>query len=88
MELIHSHIALSPPRVSDYNSEIPPLLSNIVRKLMAKEAGNRYQTASGLSADLKQCFEALKKSGEIEPFELGQQDYSARSFLSSHVEDW
>ena len=50
LELIHAHIAQIPkPIVSD---RIPEVLSEIVLKLMAKNAEDRYQSALGLKYDL------------------------------------
>jgi serine/threonine protein kinase len=42
-ELVHCHIAKRPAPVCEVNSDIPPVVSEIVMKLMAKNAGDRYQ---------------------------------------------
>jgi predicted ATPase/signal transduction histidine kinase/DNA-binding NarL/FixJ family response regulator len=57
---------------------IPEVLSNIVMKLMAKNAEDRYQSASGLKADLERCQEQLLADQQIEVFLLGQQDLCDR----------
>ncbi|MER3587941.1 MAG: serine/threonine protein kinase, partial [Mastigocladus sp. ERB_26_1] len=46
MELVHCHIAKTPTRGK--REEIPQVLSDIVIKLMAKNAEDRYQSALGL----------------------------------------
>jgi predicted ATPase/signal transduction histidine kinase len=53
--------------------EIPVVLSQIVLKLMAKNAENRYQSALGLKADLERCLEQAN-TGPIADFALGQID--------------
>ncbi|MBE9092737.1 ATP-binding sensor histidine kinase [Tychonema sp. LEGE 07203] len=74
MELVHSHIAKQPPSLHEINPQIPPVLSSIVRKLMAKNAEHRYQSALGLKFDLENCLRQLKESGTIEGFQLAQRD--------------
>jgi serine/threonine protein kinase len=54
--------------------EIPEVVSNIVMKLMAKNAEDRYQSAWGLQKDLETCLKQLEKTGTIELFEIGKQD--------------
>ncbi len=47
MEVVHCHNAKTPIPVCDVNPDIPPILSDIVMKLMAKNAEDRYQSAWG-----------------------------------------
>lgn len=82
MELVHCHIAKMPPpldmgRRGDGEigrEEIPQTLSNIVMKLMAKNAEDRYQSAWGIQKDLENCLKQLENTGKIEDFEIGKQD--------------
>lgn len=78
MELVHCHIAQYPLLVNEINSEIPPVLSQIVEKLMAKNAEDRYQSALGLKYDLEQCLAQLQQTGKIELWEIGQRDICDR----------
>ncbi|NET15889.1 MAG: serine/threonine-protein kinase PknK, partial [Okeania sp. SIO1H6] len=78
LELVHSHIAKKPILPSEIDSSIPWVISNIVLKLMAKNAEDRYQSAWGLKADLENCSEQLELVGNIEVFPLGTQDISER----------
>src|SRR5258707_7972727 len=48
MEWVHCHIARQPVMPDQYAKEIPVPLSAIVMKLLAKTAGERYQTAAHL----------------------------------------
>jgi len=78
MELVHSHIAKQPPSLHEVNPQIPPVLSEIVSKLMAKNAEDRYQSALGLKFDLEFCLQQLEESGQIEGFEIAQRDLCDR----------
>jgi predicted ATPase/signal transduction histidine kinase len=78
MELVHSHIAKQPPSLHEIKPEIPPVLSEIVSKLMAKNAEDRYQSALGLKFDLELCLCQLQESGKIEGFEIAQRDLCDR----------
>ena len=66
------------PSQEGSGEEIPQVLSNIVLKLMAKTAEERYQSAFGIKADLEECLHQLLSNGEIAEFTLGSQDISAK----------
>ncbi|MBN4002869.1 AAA family ATPase [Nostoc sp. LPT] len=76
MELVHYHIAKLPPCVCDFNPELPLMLGEIIRKLMAKNAEDRYQSALGLKHDLVTCLEQWRETGKHNWFDLGQRDIS------------
>ncbi|MEM7354687.1 MAG: AAA family ATPase, partial [Acidobacteriota bacterium] len=75
MEIVHSHIAKTPPRCSEINPAVPAILSDIVSKLLAKNAEDRYQSGYGLASDLEACREALN-GAEQGTFELGRKDFT------------
>ncbi|MGD1701585.1 trifunctional serine/threonine-protein kinase/ATP-binding protein/sensor histidine kinase [Dapis sp. BLCC M229] len=79
LELVHAHIAKTPPLIPEY--QIPTPLANIVLKLMAKNAEERYQSALGLKFDLKKCYVQYQETGKIKPFALGEQDRSDRFLI-------
>ena len=54
--------------------KIPQVLSDIIMKLMAKNAEERYQSTLGLKYDLEICLRQLKETGNIENFEIAQRD--------------
>lgn len=85
IELIHAHVAVVPPTVRDGNPELAQVLSDLVAKLMAKAAEDRYQTAAGLAADLKACLHSLRTRSRIIPFELGQHDTSDVFYLPQRL---
>ena len=74
MMLIHCHIAKQPPWIQELEPDVPLAVAAIVHKLMAKNAEDRYQSALGLKHDLETCLHQLEETGQIEPFEIGQQD--------------
>lgn len=81
MELVHCHIAKISPLVNEINSEIPSVLSEIVKKLMAKNAEYRYQSALGIKYDLEHCLTKLEEKGQIKKFEIAQRDVSDRFII-------
>ncbi|WP_437784305.1 AAA family ATPase [Sorangium sp. So ce1097] len=74
VELMHSHIARVATPLCERSPEIPKVVSDIVQKLMSKVAEERYQSGTGLKADLDACLSALEATGRIAPFELGAHD--------------
>ncbi|MBH8561863.1 AAA family ATPase [Nostoc sp. CENA67] len=74
LELVHSHIAKIPVPPHKLNSKIPLAVSDIVMKLLAKTAEERYQNALGLKADLELCLRQLQTTGKVENFVVGQLD--------------
>ncbi|BAY98706.1 multi-sensor signal transduction histidine kinase [Tolypothrix tenuis PCC 7101] len=74
MELVHSHIAKIAPDVHTINPSIPLVISNIIAKLMAKNAEDRYQNAAGLKYDLELCLTQYQKTKNIVEFSLGSRD--------------
>ncbi|MBX9252796.1 AAA family ATPase [Desmonostoc muscorum CCALA 125] len=81
MELVHCHLAKTPIPVNQINFHIPLILSEIISKLMAKNAEDRYQSALGIKHDLKICLEQLQKTATIKPFALGEGDISDRFLI-------
>ncbi|MEP0754614.1 AAA family ATPase [Trichocoleus sp. Lan] len=76
MELVHCHIAKQPIPPHIINPEIPLVVSELVMKLLAKTAEERYQNALGIRDDLVICLRQLETDGKIEDFVLGEQDIS------------
>src|SRR6478672_4754804 len=65
LEIIHCHIAKTPVPPHLVNPAVSETVSEIVMKLLAKTAEERYQSALGLKADLAICLERLQTSGTI-----------------------
>ncbi|MFN6526665.1 AAA family ATPase [Nostoc sp. ChiSLP03a] len=96
MELIHCHIAKLPNQFkiqvaleahqrcdSKFKNEesIPEVLYEIVMKLMAKNAEDRYQSALGLKFDLEKCLSQLQEIGRVKSFQLGERDICDRFII-------
>ncbi|MBE9227632.1 AAA family ATPase [Phormidium sp. LEGE 05292] len=81
MELVHCHLAKQPIPVHKVNPEITLVLSEIVSKLMAKNAEGRYQSALGIKHDLEKCLTQLKQRHKIDYFEIGKRDISDRFLI-------
>ncbi|MEH1772655.1 trifunctional serine/threonine-protein kinase/ATP-binding protein/sensor histidine kinase [Nostoc sp.] len=87
MELVHCHIAKLPPLLGERGEgtgnreEIPQVLCDIVMKLMAKNAEDRYQSAFGLKYDLENCLAQLKETGKIVSFPIAQRDVCDRFII-------
>lgn len=78
LELIHAHIARMPTPPHLIDARIPPQLSALVLRLLAKTAEDRYQSAYGLAADLTKCLRQLETGDTIGPFTLGMHDRPER----------
>ncbi|AFZ24406.1 putative ATPase [Cylindrospermum stagnale PCC 7417] len=74
LEFVHCHIAKTPIPPQELNPKIPQAVSDIVMKLLAKTAEDRYQSSLGLKADLETCLTQLQTDGEISPIIVGQLD--------------
>ncbi|MBW4423668.1 MAG: AAA family ATPase [Nostoc desertorum CM1-VF14] len=74
LELVHCHIAKVPVPPHELNATIPKALSDIVLKLMAKNAEDRYQSAWGIKADLEIGLHQFAQTDKIDGIQLGLQD--------------
>src|SRR5258705_6837608 len=84
MEWIHCHVAKKPVPPGDVTS-VPPAVSRIVMKLLAKTAEERYQTAAGLERDLRHCLAEWERQGRIAGFALGEHDIPDRLTISEKL---
>lgn len=85
IELVHCQIARQPIPPYELNPEIPQVLSNLVLKLLAKNAEDRYQSIRGILVDLQKCLHQLQEKGKIEVFSLGEHDISNRFQVSQKL---
>ncbi|MGF1936844.1 MAG: trifunctional serine/threonine-protein kinase/ATP-binding protein/sensor histidine kinase [Nostoc sp. ChiQUE02] len=96
MELVHCHIAKQPEKLGGRRQgaggrrqgvgdrgeeEIPEVVCDIVMKLMAKNAEDRYQSALGLKFDLEKCLSQFQEIGSIKSFKLGERDICDRFII-------
>jgi PAS domain S-box-containing protein len=84
MEWVHCHIARKPVAPDRPRVGIPPPLSDIVMKLLAKTAEERYQTAAGLERDLRRCLAEWERSS-LAAFPLGEEDVPDRLMIPEKI---
>ncbi|MEG4342384.1 AAA family ATPase [Microcoleus sp. A003_D6] len=80
MELIHCHLAKQPVPLCEIR-EIPQVISDIVMKLLAKNAEERYQSAAGLKFDLETCLNQLLAAGTTAPFAIATRDKGSQLLI-------
>jgi len=85
LELIHCHIARQPAPPDLVKPTIPTMLSALVLKLLSKTPEERYSSAYGISADLKQCLAAWTNEQQIADFVPGQHDVPFRFQISQKL---
>jgi PAS domain S-box-containing protein len=85
MEWVHCHIARKPLPPSERSKNIPAPVSEIVMKLLAKTAEERYQTPTGVESDLRYCLAERERKGRIDPFALGEHDAPDRLLLPERL---
>ncbi|NQE32290.1 AAA family ATPase [Microcoleus asticus] len=78
LELVHCHIAKQPIPPHEVKPEVPPIISAIVLKLMAKNAEERYLSAYQIKADLQECLRQWQSKEQIDPFPIARHNISDR----------
>jgi predicted ATPase/signal transduction histidine kinase len=72
MEWVHCHIARKPVPPSAQVETVPAVVSDIVMKLLAKTAEERYQAAAGVEHDLQRCLADWQRWRRIDDFPLDE----------------
>ncbi|MBV8108872.1 MAG: serine/threonine-protein kinase PknK, partial [Hyphomicrobiales bacterium] len=85
MDLVHCHVARQPAPPAERRRGAPGAISAIVMKLLAKTAEERYQTASGLEADLRRALAEWESRGRIDAFPLGAGDLSDQLLIPERL---
>src|ERR1700692_832717 len=81
MEWVHCHIARKPVAPSERLENVPAPVSQIIMKLLAKTAEERYQTAAGAESDLRRCLTEWETHRCIDEFPLGEHDTPDRLLI-------
>ncbi|MBA4502654.1 AAA family ATPase [Marinobacterium marinum] len=76
--LVHDQIAKQPRTPHQINPQLPEMLSQVILKLLSKDAAQRYQSSVGLIHDLKRCLQAHQCQEYDLRFQPGTHDLSAR----------
>ncbi|MES2532943.1 MAG: AAA family ATPase [Pseudomonadota bacterium] len=85
IEWVHCHVAREAVPPAAVVPTLPPVVSHIVMRLMAKAADDRYQTAAGVEADLRRCAQALARCGTVGDFALGFLDVPDRLLIAEQL---
>jgi predicted ATPase/GAF domain-containing protein/tRNA A-37 threonylcarbamoyl transferase component Bud32 len=85
LELIHCHLAREPIAPHLIDLETPLVLSQIILKLLAKNAEDRYQSAWGVKKDVENCLNQLQIECKIDTFELARQEIADRLLISEKL---
>jgi PAS domain S-box-containing protein len=80
MDWVHCHIARKPVPPGERVASVPPVVSAIIMKLLAKMAEERYQTAAGVERDLRHCLAEWTR-GSLADFALGENDVPDRLLI-------
>lgn len=83
--LLHAQLALNPAPLHERDPELPPALSALVHKLLAKHPDDRYQSSYGLLQDLNHCLTQWRQQRRIEPFELALADIPERLCIAQKL---
>ena len=81
MDWVHCHIARKPAWPGERVANIPPVISAIVMKLLAKTGEERYQTSAGVERDLRRCLAQWEMRGGIDEFPLAEHDVPDRLLI-------
>src|SRR5271154_5600550 len=81
MQWVHCHMARRPVPPSERLDNIPIAVSQIIMRLLAKTAEERYQTAIGLESDLRRCLTEWEAHRHVMEFPLGQHDTPDRLLI-------
>ncbi len=76
IELVHAHIAVIPEPPHKIREDIPPVISEIILKLLSKNPDERYQSAHGLIVDLEECLKQFENKGKTDTFKIASHDIS------------
>ncbi|NDZ16610.1 hypothetical protein C7T35_04160 [Variovorax sp. WS11] len=85
LALIHAHIAGTPVAPAARVPGLPPPVSDIVMKLLAKSPDERYQSAAGLAEDLAFCAREWAAHRRIAPFAPGLRDSAQGLAIRAHL---
>ncbi|QCO18436.1 GAF domain-containing protein (plasmid) [Azospirillum brasilense] len=74
MEWVHSHLARAPIPPAQHAPDLPRAIADLLLRLLAKMAQDRYQTADGLVRDLAHALRLWDMEGRIPAFPVGRRD--------------
>ena len=85
IELVYSHIAKQPRRLETLNPDIPQELAELVMKLLAKNADDRYKSAYGIQKDLEYILNNFNSRIKLNNFTLAKEDIYGKLHISQKL---
>ncbi|MFO8111939.1 MAG: AAA family ATPase [Desulfosalsimonadaceae bacterium] len=85
LEIMHGHIAGTPVAPDKIRPGLPPAVSRIVEKLMAKAPEDRYQSVHGVISDISLCIRAIKENRDIQTFTPGRKDFAEKFVIPQRL---
>ncbi|MFD1554617.1 AAA family ATPase [Paraburkholderia silviterrae] len=76
---LHAHLAIQPAPSWQFRAGVPAMLDEVIARLLAKEACERYQTAEALRQDLLHMQAQWDASGTIARFEVARGERLVRA---------
>lgn len=64
--MMSSHLTVPPPDIRDFRPDAPSRLADVLKKMMAKDAGDRFRQCGDLIEALESCREEIDSKGAIE----------------------
>ncbi|OBZ88971.1 Peroxide stress-activated histidine kinase mak2 [Choanephora cucurbitarum] len=82
LEILNGILSRKIPLIHETQLEVPEVLARIVEKMTHKSPEDRYSSAYGIRADLKECLKRLRFASEsahevIESFPLAERDVAS-----------
>ncbi|RCI00486.1 hypothetical protein CU098_005326, partial [Rhizopus stolonifer] len=82
LEILNGILSRKVPLIHEIQLEVPEVLARIVEKMTHKSPEDRYSSAYGIRADLKECLKRLRFASEsahevIESFPLAERDVAS-----------
>ncbi len=74
LELVHATVARRPRHPCDLREEIPPVVGDLLLRLLEKDPEDRYQLASAVAQDLEAIVERIRLGGDPNELVLGTTD--------------
>jgi predicted ATPase/GAF domain-containing protein/HPt (histidine-containing phosphotransfer) domain-containing protein len=81
----HAHVSKCAPLVTEMSPEVPPIVAQLVSKLLAKDPDERYQSGHGLLSDLITLVESQRRADALPALVLGRYDVSSQFRVSREI---
>ncbi|KYF84365.1 hypothetical protein BE20_42940 [Sorangium cellulosum] len=82
----HAHASKRAPLVTELSPHVPPVLAQLVSRLLAKDPDERYQSDHGLLSDLTTLCESFRRTRAFPALVLGASDVSTEFVVSRDVQ--